>query len=177
MLKVQNQEEGEIKMEEGEIFAGKQRKVESQKEEGEIIENKTKYLRQNLNSLKCKHCTFTQPVSDTLSIFAQNVLCPVARFRRHITREHMRCYICEEPFLHKIELQDHDISVHRLNENYLTCNNNKCVFTSKTVSYMFRHSLSVHQGIELFKCNQCNNSFDSIPTLKEHLRKHKKTKI
>ena len=59
MIKFQNQEEGEIKMEEGEIPAGKQRKLQSQKEEGEIIENKNKYLRPNLKSLKCKHCSFS----------------------------------------------------------------------------------------------------------------------
>ena len=59
MIKFQNQEEGEIKMEEGEIPAGKHRKLEPQKEEGEIIENKNKYLQQNLKSLKCKHCSFS----------------------------------------------------------------------------------------------------------------------
>ena len=160
-------------MEDGEISAGKQRKQELQKEEGEILENKNKVWQHNLKSLNCKYCTFTQPVCDTLSSFAQNVLCPFARLRRHITREHMICYICEEPFLYRFDLEDHDNSVHKSNGNNLTCNNNKCVFTSKIVSHMFRHSLSVHQRIELFKCHQCNNSFDTIPALKEHLSRHK----
>ena len=131
MEKLQNQEEGEIKMEDGEISDGNQKKQECPTEEGEIIENKNKRPQQNLKFLECKFCKFTQPISDSLSKFSQVVLCPFARFRRHLTREHLVCFICEEKFVYNFDLEDHDNTVHKANGNYLTCNTNKCVYTTK----------------------------------------------
>ena len=173
MEKLQNEEEGEIKMEDGEIPAGKKRQQESIKEEGEIIENENKRLQLNQKFLKCKFCKFTQPISDTESNFAQTVLCPFARFRRHITRKHMICFICEEHFVYNFDLENHNNTVHQANEGYITCNINRCVYTTKQVSHIFRHALTVHQGIELFKCSQCHNSFETMPALTKHFINHR----
>ena len=124
MEKLQNKEEGEIKMEDGEIPVEKMRQLESLKEEGGIIENENKGLQLNLKFLKCIFCIFVQPISDTESKFAQTVLCPFARFRRHITKENMLCFICEEHFDYSFDLEDHIYTIHQVNEGYITCNIN-----------------------------------------------------
>ena len=128
--------------------------------------------------LKCKYCPFEPSGRQQAK-----------HLRKHARRVHFVCFICEEKFLNRREMDNHIDEKHREDEHFLRCNIDGCSFRTNISSILTQlkkkihkyslpasiavHFRSIHQMIKL-QCDQCGNKSKHMGDLKRHQMTHDK---